>query len=188
MRYETDVRVDAGGKWWVWLITSFCGCVIVVAVLVTSGMSVIQVLDVIVGGPGEAGQVAIQEEAMTGGRMVSSVLEPKVADKIFGVSSSCAEGCSMQSTRRRPKALLHVNVGDRHILERWTRRRNTAQGLALRSRSVMRNASGVSKHKGGQRDRRHTMSGWQVGVALHRAGDRPLARRAAQQHPSPDQR
>ena len=50
----------------------------------------------------------------------------------------------MQSTRGRPKAPLHVNVDDRQTLERWMRRRKTAQGLALRSRIVLRSASGVS--------------------------------------------
>jgi transposase len=50
----------------------------------------------------------------------------------------------MQSTRGRPKVPLHVNVDDRQTLERWMRRRKTAQGLALRSRIVLRSASGVS--------------------------------------------
>ncbi len=50
----------------------------------------------------------------------------------------------MQRTRGRPKAALVVSVEDRETLERWTRRRKTAQALALRSRIVLRCATGVS--------------------------------------------
>jgi transposase len=50
----------------------------------------------------------------------------------------------MHSTRGRPKAPLQVSAEDRQTLERWMRRRKTAQGLALRSRIVLRSASGVS--------------------------------------------
>jgi transposase len=49
----------------------------------------------------------------------------------------------MHPTRGRPKAPLAVTADDRQTLERWTRRRRTAQGLALRSRIVLRCASGV---------------------------------------------
>ena len=50
----------------------------------------------------------------------------------------------MHPTRGRPKAALAVTPEDRQILERWTRRRTTAQGLALRSRIVLGCASGVT--------------------------------------------
>src|ERR1035437_3504008 len=50
----------------------------------------------------------------------------------------------MHPTRGRPKAPLAVTPEDRQTLERWTRRRTTAQGLALRSRIVLRCASGVT--------------------------------------------
>src|SRR2546426_5631961 len=50
----------------------------------------------------------------------------------------------MQRTRGRPKAALVVGAEDRETLERWTRRRRTAQGLAVRSRIVLRCASGVT--------------------------------------------
>jgi transposase len=50
----------------------------------------------------------------------------------------------MQRTRGRPKAELVVSAEDRETLERWTLRRTTAQALALRSRIVLRCATGVS--------------------------------------------
>jgi len=50
----------------------------------------------------------------------------------------------MRRTRGRPKAPLTVTPEDRQTLERWTRRRRTAQGLAVRSRIVLRCASGVT--------------------------------------------
>src|ERR1035441_5623459 len=50
----------------------------------------------------------------------------------------------MYPTRGRPKAPLAVTPEDRQTLERWTRRRTTAQGVALRSRIVLRCASGVT--------------------------------------------
>ncbi len=50
----------------------------------------------------------------------------------------------MPPTRGRPKAPIAVTAEDRQTLERWTRRRKTAQGLALRSRIVLRCASGVT--------------------------------------------
>ncbi len=50
----------------------------------------------------------------------------------------------MQRTRGRPKASLVVNPADRETLERWMRRRKTAQGLAMRSRVVLRCATGMS--------------------------------------------
>ena len=42
----------------------------------------------------------------------------------------------------RPKAALVVAPSDREILTRWTRRRKTAQGLALRARIILRCATG----------------------------------------------
>ena len=50
----------------------------------------------------------------------------------------------MGRTRGRPKALLFVSDEDRETLERWTRRRTTAQALALRSRIVLGYAVGMS--------------------------------------------
>ena len=50
----------------------------------------------------------------------------------------------MQRTRGRPKAPLVVDPADRATLERWARRRKTAQGLALRSRIVLRCATGMN--------------------------------------------
>ena len=50
----------------------------------------------------------------------------------------------MPPTRGRPKAPIAVTAEDRQTLERWTRRRKRAQGLALRSRIVLRCASGVT--------------------------------------------
>ena len=44
----------------------------------------------------------------------------------------------------RPKTELRVSAEDRATLERWTARRTTAQGLALRSRIVLGCASGLS--------------------------------------------
>jgi transposase len=53
-------------------------------------------------------------------------------------------GPSMHPTRGRPKAALVIPTEDRQTLERWTRRRRTAQGLALRSRILLHCATGVS--------------------------------------------
>ncbi len=50
----------------------------------------------------------------------------------------------MHATRGRPKAVLTVSPDDRQTLERWARRRKTAQGLALRSRIVLRCSSGAT--------------------------------------------
>jgi len=44
--------------------------------------------------------------------------------------------------RGRPKAKLVVAPGERATLERWTRRRKTAQALAMRARVVLRCATG----------------------------------------------
>src|SRR5438309_5536733 len=44
----------------------------------------------------------------------------------------------------RPKTELRVSAEDRATLERWTARRKSAQGLALRSRIVLSCASGLS--------------------------------------------
>jgi transposase len=44
----------------------------------------------------------------------------------------------------RPKAPLVVGEDDREVLERWVRRRTTAQALALRARIVLESASGAS--------------------------------------------
>ena len=44
----------------------------------------------------------------------------------------------------RPTAELVVNAEDRATLTRWTARRTTAQSLALRSRIILRCATGVS--------------------------------------------
>jgi transposase len=50
----------------------------------------------------------------------------------------------MERTRGRPKAALVVSAEDRETLERWTRRRSTAQALALRSRIVLGCSTGMS--------------------------------------------
>jgi transposase len=50
----------------------------------------------------------------------------------------------MERTRGRPKAALVVSAEDRESLERWTRRRSTAQALALRSRIVLGCSTGMS--------------------------------------------
>jgi transposase len=50
----------------------------------------------------------------------------------------------MERTRGRPKALLFVSDEERETLERWTRRRMTAQTVALRSRIVLGCAIGMS--------------------------------------------
>lgn len=50
----------------------------------------------------------------------------------------------MQRGRGRPTAPLVITAADQETLERWTRRRKTAQGLAPRSRIVLRCASGVT--------------------------------------------
>ena len=44
----------------------------------------------------------------------------------------------------RPKAELVVSAEDQATLTRWTARRTTAQGLALRSRIILRCATGMS--------------------------------------------
>src|SRR5215467_6801917 len=44
----------------------------------------------------------------------------------------------------RPKAKLVVSAEDQATLTRWTARRTTAQGLALRSRIILRCATGMS--------------------------------------------
>jgi transposase len=46
--------------------------------------------------------------------------------------------------RGRPKAELRVTAEDLHTLGRWTARRKTAQGLALRARIILRSATGVT--------------------------------------------
>jgi transposase len=46
--------------------------------------------------------------------------------------------------RGRPKAPLVLTEGDRQVLERWVRRRTTAQALALRARIVLESATGAS--------------------------------------------
>src|ERR1700728_4013996 len=50
----------------------------------------------------------------------------------------------MATTFGRPKAVLELTDGERVQLERWTRRRRTAQGLALRSAIVLECAGGAS--------------------------------------------
>lgn len=46
--------------------------------------------------------------------------------------------------RGRPKTPLELGDGDREVLERWVRRRTTAQALALRARIVLESATGVA--------------------------------------------
>lgn len=46
--------------------------------------------------------------------------------------------------RGRPKAPLTLADEDREVLERFTRRRNTSQGLVLRSRIVLESATGAT--------------------------------------------
>ncbi len=46
--------------------------------------------------------------------------------------------------RGRPKAPLVLTEKEREALERWTRRRKTAQALAMRSRLVLLCAEGLS--------------------------------------------
>ena len=50
----------------------------------------------------------------------------------------------MQRSRGRPKAPLTISRADQETLERWARRRRTAQALVLRSRIVLRCANGMS--------------------------------------------
>lgn len=53
----------------------------------------------------------------------------------------------MQRSRGRPKATLIVSDEDRETLTRWTRRRKTGQGLALRARIVLASSSGASNQQ-----------------------------------------
>ena len=46
--------------------------------------------------------------------------------------------------RGRPLAPLALTTTDRATLEQWTRRRTTAQALALRARIILRAATGQS--------------------------------------------
>src|SRR5207302_8101980 len=59
-------------------------------------------------------------------------------------SNSYSGGSRMRRTRGRPKAPLTVKPEEGQTLERWTRRRRTVQGWAVRSRIVLRCASGVT--------------------------------------------
>lgn len=53
----------------------------------------------------------------------------------------------MATTFGRPKAVLELTDGERVQLERWTRRRRTAQGLASRSAIVLECAGGASNRE-----------------------------------------
>jgi DNA-binding NarL/FixJ family response regulator len=44
----------------------------------------------------------------------------------------------------RPKAVLELTADETEQLERWVRRRNSAQALALRSRIVLACATGLT--------------------------------------------
>ncbi len=52
--------------------------------------------------------------------------------------------CRMAATLGRPKAVLELTDGECAQLQGWTRRRRTAQGLALRSQIVLACANGHS--------------------------------------------
>src|SRR5438477_3304245 len=89
----------------------------------------------------------------------------------------------------RPKTELRVSAEDRATLERWTARRTTAQGLALRSRIVLGCASGLSNiavaRKLGIADQ--TVCKWRgrfVNKGVRAAGRTPQ-RGAAQDHRRP---
>ena len=57
----------------------------------------------------------------------------------------------MATTFGRPKAVLELTDGERVQLQRWTRRRRTAQGLALRSAIVLECAGGASNKEVAER-------------------------------------
>src|SRR5579863_3115786 len=57
----------------------------------------------------------------------------------------------MTTTLGRPKAALELTAGERSQLQRWSRRRRTAQGLALRSRIVLECAEGRSNKEVAER-------------------------------------
>jgi len=57
----------------------------------------------------------------------------------------------MATTFGRPKAVLELTDGERVQLQRWTRRRRTAQGLASRSAIVLECAGGASNKEVAQR-------------------------------------
>ena len=47
----------------------------------------------------------------------------------------------------RPKALLELTSDEKEQLEMWVRRRNSAQGLALRSQIVLSCATGLTNQE-----------------------------------------
>jgi len=70
----------------------------------------------------------------------------------------------------RPKAEIVLSDGEREQLETWTRRRKTAQALALRSRIILECASGVDSKVVAQRVSvsQQTVSKWRNRFAVNR--------------------
>ena len=66
----------------------------------------------------------------------------------------------------RPKAEIVLNDREREQLETWTRRRKTAQSLALRSRIVLECATGVDSKIVAHHlsVSQQTVSKWRVGA------------------------
>ena len=70
----------------------------------------------------------------------------------------------------RPVAPLVLTADERADLERWTRRRKTAQALALRARLVLACADGRTNHAVAAQERvsRPTVGKWRARFVLHR--------------------
>src|SRR3954447_5630820 len=88
----------------------------------------------------------------------------------------------------RKPAVLELSEAERSELEGWSRRRKTAQALALRARIVLRAAEGLSNtaiaHELGIA--KHTVGKWCH--ALRPAADGRAARRAAARGAAADRR
>ena len=86
--------------------------------------------------------------------------------------------------RGRPKAELVLSEDERATLERWARRRTSAQALALRCRVVLAGAEGKSNQEVALQEGVHqaTVGKWRarfVSQRLGRAARRAPARRTA---------
>ena len=76
----------------------------------------------------------------------------------------------MARARGRPVVPLDLTVDERAVLARWTRRRKTAQALALRARLVLACAAGQTNSAVAAHERvsRPTVGKWRARFVLHR--------------------
>jgi len=88
-------------------------------------------------------------------------------------------GARVEMRTGRQVAEIELSGDVAGILEGYTKRRKTAQVVALRARIGLGCASGLSNKEGGDARAGERANGWQVAAALRRARPRRTARRAA---------